>query len=289
MRDEKEMLDLILGTARKDERIRAVALNGSRANPNVRRDLFQDYDVVYLVTEVEPFIQEPAWVDVFGERIILQCPELMHLTSRERSGRFPYLMLFADGNRLDLTLIPVNQTDAYLREDKLTVILLDKDNALPALPPPTDEGFRVQPPTAELFADCCNEFWWVSAYVAKGLWRREMLYAQDHLNLYVRPMLTRMLEWLAGTQTEFKAVTGKNSKYLQAYLTEADWEQLMATYASGQYEEVWRALFAMTELFRKTARQVAGHMGFAYQEEEDRRVTAYLRHAAAMPPDAQRY
>lgn len=34
MRSEQEMLDLILDTARQDERIRAVILNGSRANPN---------------------------------------------------------------------------------------------------------------------------------------------------------------------------------------------------------------------------------------------------------------
>src|SRR5687767_507179 len=34
MRGEKEMLELILDTASRDERIRAVILNGSRANPN---------------------------------------------------------------------------------------------------------------------------------------------------------------------------------------------------------------------------------------------------------------
>ena len=40
MRSEREMMNLILGTAQADERIRAVILNGSRANPNVKRDIF---------------------------------------------------------------------------------------------------------------------------------------------------------------------------------------------------------------------------------------------------------
>ncbi len=53
MRSEQEMLDLILDTARKDERIRAVMMNGSRANPNAPRDFFQDFDIVYFVTEVD--------------------------------------------------------------------------------------------------------------------------------------------------------------------------------------------------------------------------------------------
>ena len=39
MRSEKEMFDLILGTAKQDARIRAVYMNGSRTNKNVRKDI----------------------------------------------------------------------------------------------------------------------------------------------------------------------------------------------------------------------------------------------------------
>lgn len=48
MRTEKEMYDLILGTAQADDRIRGVYMGGSRTNPNAVPDLFQDYDVVYI-------------------------------------------------------------------------------------------------------------------------------------------------------------------------------------------------------------------------------------------------
>ncbi len=34
MRSEQEMFELIINTARNDDRIRAVIMNGSRANPN---------------------------------------------------------------------------------------------------------------------------------------------------------------------------------------------------------------------------------------------------------------
>lgn len=56
MRTEKEMYDLIISIAQSDERIQAVYLNGSRTNPNVPKDIFQDYDVVYVVTETKPFM-----------------------------------------------------------------------------------------------------------------------------------------------------------------------------------------------------------------------------------------
>lgn len=58
MRSEKEMYDLILDIAKRDERIRAVYMNGSRANPNIKKDIFQDYDIVYVVTETKTFIED---------------------------------------------------------------------------------------------------------------------------------------------------------------------------------------------------------------------------------------
>ena len=79
MRSQQQMMDLILEIARKDDRVRAVAMNGSRTNPAVPKDIFQDYDVVYLVTEMESFLNDPGWVDVFGERVIMQTPEAMTL------------------------------------------------------------------------------------------------------------------------------------------------------------------------------------------------------------------
>ncbi|MET3290157.1 UNVERIFIED_CONTAM: aminoglycoside 6-adenylyltransferase [Brevibacillus sp. OAP136] len=203
MRTETQMMEMILSYAQQDERIRAVTLEGSRTNPNVPKDIFQDYDISFLVTEMSSFIEDPNWIDRFGDRIIMQKPEVMELFPPGLGNRFSYLMQFADGNRIDLTLIPLEEKDDYCKEDKLLVILLDKDNCLPSIPAPTDEDYWVKRPSAAMFADCCNEFWWVSTYVAKGLWRSEILYAQEHLNKYVRPMLHKMLEWQIGFETDF--------------------------------------------------------------------------------------
>ena len=32
------------------------------------------------------------------------------------------------------------------------------------------------------FEKSCNEFWWVSAYVVKGICRKQVIYSTDHLN-----------------------------------------------------------------------------------------------------------
>lgn len=285
MRSEREMLDLILNVAKSDERIRAVGMNASRTNPNAPKDVFQDYDIVYLVTDVGSFIQDPDWVNVFGDRIVMQKPEEMKLVPPAMDGFYPYLMLFTDGNRIDLTLCPIDKKDDWNGGDRLAVVLLDKDQSLPQLAEPTDQGYWVQQPTAKLFADCCNEFWWVSPYVAKGLWRQEILYALDHLNI-IREMLVKMLEWQAGVLTGFSVSTGKNGKYLKGYIPESSWEQLLATYSKGQYEDAWNALFTMTDLFRSTAQEVAAKFGFAYPNQDDRRVMAYLKRVRTLESGA---
>jgi aminoglycoside 6-adenylyltransferase len=72
MRSEEEVITLILNVANTDDRIRAVLLNGSRANPGATKDIFQDFDIIYIVTKIDTFLKSHSWIDVFGERLILQ-------------------------------------------------------------------------------------------------------------------------------------------------------------------------------------------------------------------------
>lgn len=72
MRSEQEIMDLILGVAKADERIRAVLLSGSRANPAVPKDKYQDYDITYFVEDITPFWNDPAWAEErFGKPLIM--------------------------------------------------------------------------------------------------------------------------------------------------------------------------------------------------------------------------
>ena len=94
MRSEQEMLDLILNTARNDDRIRAVILNGSRAIPGSPGDIFQDFDIIYLVSDVCSFRKDPDWIRCFGELMILQMPDDMGDTPVKEDDPFAYLMQF---------------------------------------------------------------------------------------------------------------------------------------------------------------------------------------------------
>ena len=95
MRSEKEVYDIVLNFAKTDKRIRMVTLEGSRTNTNIPPDDFQDFDITFFVTDMDSFTSDDKWLDIFGERLILQKPEDMELFPAVEKG-FSYLMLFTD-------------------------------------------------------------------------------------------------------------------------------------------------------------------------------------------------
>ncbi|KFN02048.1 aminoglycoside 6-adenylyltransferase [Bacillus clarus] len=286
MRSEKEMMDLIIDTAKEDERIRAVIMNGSRVNPNVKKDCFQDYDIIYVVKEIQSFTSNHNWIKRFGEIMIVQMPEEMSLVPAEEDGKFPYLMQFMDGNRIDLTLVPIELINDFIGKDSLSKLLLDKDKCIGELPPVSDADYLIKKPTAKEFSDCCNEFWWCSTNVAKGLWREELSYVKGMLEGPVRDMLIVMLEWHIGIKTNYIVNAGKFGKHFEQYLEKDIWEQYRETFCNAEYENIWDSCFVMCNLFRKIANEIANTYEYQYPQGEDDRVTTYLKHVKALPKDS---
>lgn len=137
MRTQSQMMELILKTARQDERIRAAYMNGSRVNPNAVKDIFQDYDIVYVVEDTGPFIEDKTWIDRFGERLFMQLPEENDFYEHDTENCYGWLMQFADGNRMDLHVQTIPFSRKEIKTDRLCEILLDKDGILPAMGPAT--------------------------------------------------------------------------------------------------------------------------------------------------------
>jgi aminoglycoside 6-adenylyltransferase len=286
MRSDHEMLDLILGTAKQDDRIRAVIISGSRTNPDAPKDCFQDFDIIYVVTEMAPYVHNLEWIRRFGELMILQLPDEMDDPLSEESDGYCYLMQFTDGNRIDLTIYPLEKIDK-MTWGGINLVLLDKDGYVSSLIRPGEKISIPKPPTAKAFADCTNEFWWLAPYVAKGLWREEITYARTMLDDHMRTQLTRMLSWYVGVKTEFTGDPGKLGKYLKNYLPEEWWQLLLNTYADAGIDHTWEALFTMTRLFRDSAKAVAEKFQFTYPEGDDQRVSAHLDQVRLLPKDAK--
>ena len=112
MRTEAEMISLIKDIAFKEENIRAAYIEGSRTNPNAPEDIFQDYDIVYIVTTTKPFREDKEWINNFGKILYMHYPEDNVFYPSDVENCYGWQIQFADGNRMDLHVCTKDSTDA---------------------------------------------------------------------------------------------------------------------------------------------------------------------------------
>ena len=264
MRTEAEMLDVILKTA-ETLQVEAVAMSGSRTNPKTLKDEFQDYDVVYLVENFEELISDLSWLDQFGKCIIEQEVRLGH--------RRLFLMLFEDGNRIDLTLCPKDYIQEWIDSEAGFTVLEDPEHLFEPYSP-NIERYWISPASEIDFEKVCNEFWWVSAYVVKGICRNQVIYATDHLYGICQQELLKLLAWQVVADKGTVDV-GKNYKYLFNYLPTEKEKEFSGLLDFSCVDKLIQSLFATMELFHQEAQRLAQKLGFDYDKEVAEKMIQY--------------
>ena len=264
MRTETEMLDVILKTA-KTLQVAAVAMSGSRTDTKAPKDEFQDYDVVYVVDDLDNLTRDLSWLDRFGKRIIEQEVTLGH--------RRLYLMLFEDGNRIDLTLCPKEHIKEWVDSEAEFIVLEDKKGLFESYSP-SPKRFWIHPATETDFEKTCNEFWWVSAYVVKGIHRNHLVYATDHLYGICQQELLKLLAWQVAADKGTVDV-GKNYKYLFQYLPAEKEKEFSNLLDFSSIEKLSQSLLATMQLFHREAQRLAQKLGFDYDKEVAEKMIEY--------------
>ena len=256
MRTEPEMLRLILQTAQTLQ-VEAVAMSGSRTNPKAPKDEFQDYDVVYVVDDLDNLTSNLTWLDQFGTRVIEQHNIL--------GNRRLYLMLFEDGNRIDLTLCPKDHIQEWVDSEAGYTVLVDEKGLFESYTT-SPERYWTSPASQIDFEKACNEFWWVSAYVVKGICRKQLLYATDHLYGICQQELLKVLAWQVAADKRTIDI-GKNYKYLFNYLLAEKEKEFSNLLDFSSLEKITQSLFATMKHFHQEAQFLANKMGFDYDKE----------------------
>ena len=264
MRTDQEILDLILQTA-EILNVVAVAMSGSRTDTKAPKDEFQDYDVVYVVDDLDNLTRDLSWLDRFGKRIIEQEVVLGH--------RRLYLLLFEDGNRIDLTLCPKEHIKEWV-DSEADFTVLDDPQGLFAPYAPTPKRYWTAPASETDFDKSCNEFWWVSAYVVKGIYRNHLVYATDHLYGICQQELLKLLAWQVATDKGTVDV-GKNYKYLFEYLPDEKEKEFTALLDFSDQKNLTKSLLATMDFFHKEAQAFSLKTGFHYGKETAEKMIEY--------------
>ena len=263
-RSQEQMLRLISQTGQTLQ-VAAVALSGSRTDTKAPKDEFQDYDVVYVVDDIDNLTSDLSWLDQFGKRIIEQEVTLGH--------RRLYLMIFEDGNRIDLTLCPKDHINEWVDSEAGFTVLVDEKGLFESYSP-SPQRFWISPASKTDFEKTCNEFWWVSAYVVKGICRKQIIYATDHLYGICQHELLKVLAWKVASDRGTVDI-GKNYKYLFNYLPAEKEKEFSNLLDFSSLDKITQSLFATMQLFHQEAQSLAQKMGFKYEKEVAEKMIQY--------------
>jgi aminoglycoside 6-adenylyltransferase len=288
-RNEDEMLSLILGFAEAEKRIRAVVMNGSRVNPNVARDPFQDYDVATFVTDVEPFRNGNYVLTRFGDAIVVEQPLIGPWPPDDADGSYHnYNIQLTDGNRIDLSFYHVDTLPDKLT-DSLTAVLLDKDDRIPTLPPPNESSYFITQPTTKLYDGCCTGFFFaLGSHIPKTIWRRNLPLLKFYIEGWLREVVLMMLGWEIGIRTGWERSVGSKGNNLEALLSPEVWREYKRTYVGSDFGDLWESLFLFYGIFTRSAEFVAAERGYSFPQEKAAKVWAFLEHVRTLPADAER-
>lgn len=275
MKSENDIIENILSFAERDENIIAVI----RTDLLPVRDYLYTYNFYFVVKDVEKFNSDSSFENCFGDRILLfradnNYPEMFSNTKA-------HLMVFCDSITIVINAIDKNSfLEKYNNENKYENVwigdtfqkILDKDNILPDIERLEEkQTLFSEKPTEDEFSGSCNEFWWVIKTFAEYTLRKELPSSMFYLNNPVRDMLNKMIRWHIYLKAGKTVDMGILDSNMEKLLEEDYFALYKKTYPNSDYESIWNAYAAVTDLWGKLGRDVAKRCGFHYpgKVEED--------------------
>ena len=263
--------------------IRAALLTSTQAIPGAHVDALSDYDVILIVEDLAPYVADRTWLNDFGD-VLVAYWDPMHPDPAFGIERCGNVTQYADGLKIDFNLWPVALFRQIAAAPALPAeldagyrVLLDKDHLTASLRPPTFTAYVPAPPSPAAYQTLINDFLSDAPYVAKCLWRDELLPAKwcldhDMKQIYLR----QVLEWRVEIDQRWSAPVGFLGKGLKRRLPPEIWDQVEQTYAGARLADNWEALAGTMALFRQVAVEVGEHLGYAYPDDLHQRVRAYV-------------
>lgn len=280
----EDVISKLIRWAEQRDSIRAMLLTSTRAVPNAPIDLYSDYDVILVAQEIHPFVEDRSWLSHFGE-VLVAYWDPIHLDPDHNIEKVANVIQYEDGLKIDFTLWPVDLLRKIIRAPVLQAeldagyhVLMDKDHLTDGMQPPTYKAYIPTPPTKDVYQKTIEDFFSDAPYVAKCLLRGELFPVKWALDYDMKHLFLRvMLEWRAELDHDWSVPVGALGKGLKKRLPPEIWSKLEETYVGADIAENWKALFLTMTLFRRVAMEVGEGLGYAYPQDLDERVLAYVK------------
>ena len=287
--NQQEMFDRFIQWAQEQENVRAMLVTSTRAIPGGMVDALSDYDLILVARDVYPFYNSRDWLAGFGSVLALYRDPITPDGDFDTVG---YVVQFEDSLKIDFWVWPTGLLQRILSEPKLPdeldagyQVLLDKDHLTSKLKSPTYKAYIPTPPTQTRYTETIEMFFLDTAYVAKYLWRDDVMAAKHILDAMLKQEhMLPMLEWHIEINHNWSVKPGPFGRRLKQWLRPDLWAELEATYTGADINANWDALFKTIALMRRLSMEVGEHLGYPYPRDIDQRAVAYVQQIRHMEP-----
>lgn len=284
--NETKVLAKLIAWGFAEPLIRAILITSSRTRQDGLADLLSDYDIVLVVTDLERFRHDTAWQSFYGE-IMVQWGDEGELLGTPTIFRGP---IYEDYTKIDYTIWHTDLLLKISQEPQLPPeldvgyrVLLDKDGGTVSWKPPSYKAHIPKTPSATEYQRVIEEFWWTTTYVAKSLWRDDLVFARWVLDTDIRLNVMRiMLEWRIEIEHAWSVKPGVLGRGLKRLLPPDIWQELESTFVGAGIEENWEALWRMIALFHRVAIEVGSALEYSYPQQIEDKTSLYLKEIQAL-------
>lgn len=269
--------------------ISAAAVIGSRGRSrSYPADESSDLDLL-LVTSTPDAYRHTGWLGDFGPLVSAVFDPHDHVAFAES---LDFFAVYTEGCNVDWSLLPaeylhrlIDDPGARARDFVHLItptlargfrVLHDPDGRLDQLAAAFPaEGHAFTPPSETEFVEMVENYWQFVVRVAKKL-RADHRFIAFRWRGALRDDLLRLVEWHARLTRDLPPDTWFRDKYLEQWADPRVLAVLPTLACAYDANDIRRALFTQSALFRTLAHEVAARLGYRYPEHVDAAISAWL-------------
>lgn len=244
--------------------VKAAILLGSQVRADVPADRWSDLDLLLVVEDPAPFLEDATWVATFGE------PILTFLEPTAVGGRVERRVLYSDGQDVDFAIVSVADLPQLVADPAVAGVVRrgyrglyddvgfgDVAAAIPDPPPPAA-------PTQHELTELASDFWYHALWTAKKLRRGEVFTAISCLDGYMKARLVTLMGWHARA-VDPAVDTWHGGRFLERWADPGALSALESAYARYDLRDVARALWETIDLFQGLEEETARRLGLVVE------------------------
>jgi molybdopterin-guanine dinucleotide biosynthesis protein A len=240
--------------------VRALLVVGSQARRDTPGDRWSDLDLILLVDDPRPYLENAVWIEELGRPVVTFLEATV-------DGHWERRVLYQTGEDVDFVLFPATVLERLEQSENAAAlirrgyrVLVDRIGVGERVERIAASPAPVSLPGEHDLRELASDFWYHALWTAKKLRRGEVFTAKECVDEYMKTRLVTLLRWHARA-VDPSVDTWHGGRFLERWADPGALAALEDAYARYDLRDVARALWETIDLWQGLEEEVARRLG----------------------------